>query len=66
MSPPLTDKQREWLRGYAAALAGMSRLTHDKAAVRDALKADGISFDELVRADIVQFDLDELRKSAQP
>jgi len=62
MSPrvPRTRARDEWLCGYAAALATLCRYFHEKSAVRNTLRADGITLAQLSAAGCAWDDLKQL------
>lgn len=59
---PATTGCGEWLRGYAAGMAAVHRVTHSDSGVMHALRADGITIKKLREAGVESFDLSVLRK----
>jgi len=58
----VTDN-REFLQGFAIALADMNRMHDNPVAVRDVIEGAGLTLNDFKRAGVENYDLRELRKA---
>lgn len=59
----MSDADKHWTRGYAAALATTYRNHHERDTVKHAMTGDGITVDEMVRAGVEDYDLDVIKEA---
>ena len=63
---PMTEEEKAWTCGFAAALGGLLFLFDQPSMARDIMASDAVRFADLRRAGVAEYDLKKLLKAIPP